>query len=118
MRHTSHFSGFITAADAVAHPYHYIPVEVPPGCTRIDVSYHWHAPGAERTGTVDIGIFDIRGIDPFTGGFRGWSGSARRTFFVARDSATPGYIPGPLLPGTWSVILGAYEIPEWVCTGS
>ncbi len=112
MRTTAHFSTFITPAEAAAHPYHYLPVEVPPHCTRIDVSYHWYAPGADTNGTVDIGIFDVRGVEPFTGGFRGWSGSARRTLFLARDAATPGYIAGPLPAGTWSIILGAYDIPE------
>ncbi len=112
MRSTSHFSGFITPAEAAAHPYHYIPIAVPDGCTRIDVSYHWHAPGAAGGGTLDIGIFDTRGIEPYTGGFRGWSGSARRTFFIAREAATPGYIPGPLPAGAWSIVLGAYQVPE------
>src|SRR5688572_27374348 len=112
MRTTSHLSGDITPAEAAAHPYLYLPLDVPSGCSRIDVSYHWHAPGAADNGTIDIGIFDTRGIEPFTGGFRGWSGSARRTFFLARDAATPGYMPGPLPAGTWSIILGAYEVPE------
>ncbi len=112
MRTATHFSGHITPAQAAAHPYLYLPLEVPPGCTRIDISYHWHAPGADDPGTIDIGIFDTRGTEPFTGGFRGWSGSARRTFFITREVATPGYVPGPLPPGTWSIILGAYEVPE------
>jgi hypothetical protein len=63
-------------------------------------------------GWLDIGIFDIRGTEPYTGGFRGWSGSDRRTFFIERDRATPGYVSGPLPAGTWSVVLGGYEVPE------
>jgi hypothetical protein len=112
MRTTADFSGFITPAQAAVQPYLYLPIDVPLGCTRIDVSYHWHAPGADDRATIDIGMFDVRGIEPFTGGFRGWSGSARRTFFIAREAATPGYIAGPMPAGAWSIILGAYEIPE------
>lgn len=44
-------------------------------------------------------------------GWRGWSGGARDTFVIGPDTATPGYLPGPLEPGTWSVILGLHRIP-------
>jgi hypothetical protein len=48
-------------------------------------------------------------------GFRGWSGGRRAEFFVARDSATPGYIPGELPAGNWRIILGLYRVvPEGV----
>ncbi|MBK7329127.1 MAG: PHP domain-containing protein [Dehalococcoidia bacterium] len=77
------------------------------------MAYHF-APVSEteEPATVDIGIFDVRGTEPLTGGFRGWSGSARRSFFIERESATPGFLAGPLPAGSWSVVLGGYEIPE------
>ena len=112
MRSVREFSGWATPVEAAAAPYHYVSFEVPPGCARIDVSYHYHAPGKPGEGTIDIGIFDIRGTEPFAGGFRGWSGSARRTFFIERERATPGYVAGPLPAGAWSIILGLYEVPE------
>ena len=112
MRSVEHVSGFVTPDEAAATPYHYVPVEVPPGCGRIDVSYHYHAPGQPGEGTIDIGLFDIRGTEPYTGGFRGWSGSARRTFFIERERATPGYLAGPLPSGQWWIILGFYEVPQ------
>jgi hypothetical protein len=107
------FEGVIRPEEARAHPYFYVPFDVPPRCSRIEVAYHY-APvrETEEPATVDIGIFDVRGTEPFTGGFRGWSGSDRRMFFLVRHEATPGYVPGPLPAGTWSVILGGYEIPE------
>ena len=113
MRRQSHFEGVISRAEALVHPYAYVPFEMPPRCTRIEVAYHY-APVSptDEPATLDIGLFDIRGTEPHTGGFRGWSGSDRRQFFVERTSATPGYVPGPLPAGTWSVILGGYEIPE------
>src|SRR5690606_1107231 len=48
-------------------------------------------------------------------GFRGWSGSARREFVITADSATPGYVPGIIQPGTWQVILGLHRIPADGC---
>lgn len=53
------------------------------------------------TNVVDIGIFDPsgRGLGD-TAGFRGWSGGARRHFRITRHWATPGYLAGPLAPGS------------------
>jgi hypothetical protein len=113
VRRRFNFEGHIAKAEAAGHPYLYVPFEVPARCTRIEVAYHY-APAATtaEAATLDIGIFDIRGTEPFTGGFRGWSGSDRRQFFIEHQRATPGYLAGPLPSGTWSVVLGAYEVPE------
>ena len=111
MRTRLDFDGFVGAAEAAAAPYLYVPFEVPLHCSRLDVSYQYMAVHGEEPCTVDIGIFDVRGTEPFTGGFRGWSGSDRRTFFIERERATPGYVAGPLPSGTWSVLLGLYEVP-------
>lgn len=74
------------------------------------VSYSYDKP-AVPPGTpgnaLDIGLFDERGVEA---GFRGWSGSARTEFFVRADDATPGYLPGPLTPGTWHIALGPYTV--------
>jgi hypothetical protein len=43
-------------------------------------------------------------------GFRGWSGGFRTSFSISASEATPGYLPGPLTPGTWHVILGPYTV--------
>src|SRR5689334_19407019 len=112
VRSLQQIEGFSGAAEAVAEPYRYVPFEVPLHCTRLSVSYQY-APvnSSEGPCTVDIGIFDVRGTEPLTGGFRGWSGSDRRTFFIERERATPGYVAGPLPAGTWSVLLGLYEVP-------
>jgi hypothetical protein len=60
---------------------------------------------APRSWRVDLGLFD-------PGGFRGWSGSARRVVFVGPDWATPGYLPGEVTPGVWRVRLGPHALPE------
>ncbi|WP_225845374.1 CehA/McbA family metallohydrolase [Streptomyces sp. HPF1205] len=91
----------------------YLPVEVPPGVRQIAVSYTYDRPGVPA-GTVgnacDIGVFDQRGIELGGRGFRGWSGGARTEFAISGDQATPGYLAGPVEPGTWHVVLGPYTV--------
>jgi hypothetical protein len=91
--------------DPGAADWVYLPVDVPHGVRQIGVSYTYDKP-AEPSGTVtnslDLGIFDQRGIDLRGKGFRGWSGGARTTLFVAAEQATPGYeVPAPF-PGNLS----------------
>ena len=100
--------------------YKHIPFEVPAGIGRIDVAYEYDSaissdPTVTGGNTVDIGIFDARGIEFMNAGFRGWSGSARREFFIAHDDATPGYMPGPIQPGTWHICLGLYKVAPEGC---
>lgn len=94
--------------------YHHVPFEMPPGMGRLEVRYDYESaissdPRLVGGNTLDIGIFDSRGIDFPGGGFRGWTGSARQEFFITPHEATPGYMPGPLSPGTWHVCLGLYK---------
>ncbi|ANW21894.1 phosphoesterase [Streptomyces clavuligerus] len=96
-----------------APDYVYLPVEVPPGVRELRVAYRYERP-AVPAGTagnaLDIGIFDERGTALGGKGFRGWSGGARSEFFLRADEATPGYVPGPVRPGTWHVVLGPYTV--------
>jgi hypothetical protein len=93
--------------------YVYLPFEVPPGTRELRVCYTYDRP-ATPAGTpgnaLDIGLFDERGTEVGGPGFRGWSGGARTEFFVRADDATPGYLPGPLHPGTWHIALGPYTV--------
>jgi hypothetical protein len=90
--------------------YAYVPFDVPPQAARISVSYQYDRAG--EANTIDIGLFDAgsSGSDTDPRGFRGWSGGRRSEFFISRDEATPGYLPGPLPAGTWRIILGLYKI--------
>jgi hypothetical protein len=97
-----------------------LPFEVPPQIGRIDVAYTYDAaissdPTLTGGNTIDIGLIDPRGAQFMTQGFRGWSGSARQSLYVAEDSATPGYMPGPIQPGTWHICLGAYKVAPGGC---
>ncbi|MFI9806412.1 CehA/McbA family metallohydrolase [Streptomyces sp. NPDC052301] len=87
--------------------YVHLPVDIPPGTRELHVSYTYdRSPG----NALDIGLFDERGFEVGGTGFRGWSGGARTEFFVRADDATPGYLPGPLHPGTWHIALGPYTV--------
>jgi len=94
---------------ATEGPYHPVPIEIPPGTTRIDVAMAYAKAG---DCIIDLGLMDPRTTAfPSPAGFRGWSGGARDAVFVATDDATPGYVPGPIPAGTWTILLGLYRVP-------
>lgn len=116
MRHKIRLDGTVTPADA-REQYVHIPFDVPPGARRLEVNYHYEnqVNGAQEFNAgnnIDIGVFDVRGADFLTGGFRGWSGGARSAFFIAPDAATPGYLRGPLQPGAWTLMFGLSKIDD------
>ena len=90
----------------------YLPFDVPEGVRRITVTVtHDRLPRLGSTGNVlDLGIFGPAGSggpgDAGRAGFRGWSGGARSRFTISPTDATPGYLPGPIDPGSWQVALG------------
>lgn len=104
--------------------WHYVPFDLPRGVREIEVSYDYDStptPIGMSANVIDIGIFDPSGHELGNAeGFRGWSGGARRTFRISRSAATPGYLPGPITPGRWHVILGPVAIVppgvDWTLT--
>jgi len=112
-------SGHVTPDDKAASDYQLLAFDMPPGLSCLTVSYEYSgavsaALPAGSGNVLDIGCFDPRGSQFLRGeGFRGWSGSARREFTISPAEATPGYLPGPIYPGTWHILLGLYHIlPE------
>jgi len=105
---SGHFDG-VTTPD-----WHYLPIQVPQGTRRIDVSYEYTKTDTGlgfSLNVIDLGMFDPSGHGlGNVAGFRGWSGGARKGFTITRTSATPGYIAGPMTPGVWNVILGPVAI--------
>jgi hypothetical protein len=93
-------SGRWTLQDRFSSVRHHLPVEVPAGTHALQVELEYRRAGA----VIDLGC-----IGP--AGFRGWSGSARRSFVISADQATPGYLPGEPEPGTWQIVLGLHKIP-------
>ena len=97
-------SGRWTFEDRFASAWHYLPVQVPPGCREVRAELEYDRTAA----TLDLGCLGAAG-------FRGWSGGARRSFVISADAATPGYLPGEPEPGTWHVMIGIYRLrPEGV----
>ncbi len=113
--------GHLSLADKEASAYRLLPFEVPEQIARLEISYRFSddKPGGflQQPGNVlDIGLFDPRGSEFLQArGFRGWSGAARRVFTLSADEATPGYLPGPILPGRWEILLGLYRILPQGC---
>ncbi len=112
-------AGHVTRQEKRSGDYRYLPFDVTPGVTRIDVHYDYNRTSfgesrAGRENVLDIGIFSpgAPGDQPV---FRGWSGGARSEFFVGLADATPGYLAGPLPAGIWTVILGLYRIGDAGC---
>ena len=94
-------AGRWTLEDRFASPWHYLPVEVPPGTGGLRVEFDYDR--------ADGTVLDLGCLGP--GGFRGWSGGARESFVITRDAATPGYLPGELEAGTWQVMIGVHRVP-------
>src|ERR1700716_1831044 len=83
-------SGRWTLEDRFGGPWQYLPVDVPDGTCGLRAELEYDRSSA---------VLDLGCIGP--GGFRGWSGGARRAFVITRDEATPGHPPGDLDRGAW-----------------
>jgi hypothetical protein len=100
--------------------YAHVPFEVPAGVQALHVRYEYSDripsdPLLSGGNTLDIGLFDPRGIAPSSTGFRGWSGSEKLDFWVTATWATPPYLAGPITAGTWHVLLGPYKVGPRGC---
>ena len=93
-------TGVWTLDDRLASPWHYLPVEVAPGTAALRVELEYERAGA---------VLDLGCLGP--SGFRGWSGGARKSFVIAAEAATPGYLPGEIDPGLWQVVIGLHMVP-------
>jgi hypothetical protein len=93
--------GVITHADN--HSYRDVPFTVPADITRLTIDFSYTT--RDQHTTIDLGLFDGER-------FRGWSGGNKATFTISETDATPSYLPGPLRPGTWKLVLGIPNIRE------
>src|SRR5438067_640586 len=113
--------GRFTAPDL--RRYSLVPFQVEPGHHQIHVRYSYtDRIDADQFlsggNTLDIGLFDPRGTETGSMGFRGWSGSDQLEFVVGDEWATPPYTPGPILAGTWNLLLGPYKVGPRGCDWS
>lgn len=102
------FTGTLRKEDKERADYKYVHFSVPKQADMIHVSYDYPNTTTNKN-TVDIGVFGPKGS------FRGWSGSARMSFFISNHAATPGYLLGEIYPGRWKIILGLYAISPEGC---
>ena len=93
--------GTITEKDR--ETYVEVPFKVGEGVVRLTVDFSYT--GHERKTTIDLGLFDGEK-------FRGWSGGNKSSFTISETDATPSYLPGPIRPGVWKLILGVPSIAD------
>ena len=81
--------------------YRELPFRVPAGVDAITVEFNYSGE-ADRT-VIDLGLADPKR-------FRGASGGNKRRFTLSESYATPSYLPGPIIAGTWKLMLGIPNI--------
>ncbi|WP_242618087.1 CehA/McbA family metallohydrolase [Edaphobacter modestus] len=94
-----------TITEAQRETYVEVPFTVPAGVMRVSVEFHYT--GHEKKATIDLGLLDNER-------FRGWSGGNKSAFTVSESDATPSYLPGPVRPGVWKLLLGVPSMPDGV----
>lgn len=77
-----------------------VPFTVPAGTEEVFVEH----PSQEPANILDYGLWDSTG-------FRGYGGGNSEGFGVNDTGSTRSYLPGPIVPGTWAVMIGAAKIP-------
>jgi hypothetical protein len=105
---TYSFSGRLTDADAKSFLPQ--PFTIPPGTTQLAVRFAYgprRAPSVPGSNLLCLSLF----------GPEGWRGTGHNrddnSFTVSAQAATPGFMPGPLLPGEWSVVIETHMVmPE------
>lgn len=94
-----------TISGSQNNTYVEVPFQVPDGIVSITVTFHYTQ--REQHTALDLGIFDPER-------FRGWSGGNKDNFTISTTNATPSYLPGPLIPGQWKLIIGVPNIRQTV----
>jgi hypothetical protein len=94
-----------TVTHADHQTYVELPFQVPQGIARITVESTYTE--RDKHTTIDLGLFDGER-------FRGWSGGNKASFTLSETDATPSYLPGPIRPGRWKLILGVPNVREGV----
>lgn len=97
--------------------YFTVPFEVPEAIERLSLNYHYprrpemdhELPNGRYAACDELNIIDLGLIAP-DGRQVGASGSDKLALTVSETDATPGYLPGPIVPGTWQILVGAYKV--------
>jgi hypothetical protein len=94
-----------TITEANRESYVEVPFKVPAGVVRVSVEFAYTE--HEHQTTIDLGLLDNER-------FRGWSGGNKNAFTVSESDATPSYLPGPVRPGEWKLLLGVPSVGKGV----
>jgi hypothetical protein len=84
--------------------YKYLPFEVPRRTKRLDVKLT-----VNGEDSVGVGLFDWRGTEYQSPGFRGVYGEEDHEFFLAPQRASVAFIPGDVRSGKWTVIVPVFR---------
>jgi hypothetical protein len=79
----------------------FLPFTVPPGTAEIQIDHSFSPSG----NILDWGLNDQKG-------YRGWGGGLTDSLIINARAATRCYVPGPLTPGEWKVVVGKAELVE------
>lgn len=101
----------LTGTATARGQYLYLPFSVPAGVNRVAVEVS-NSSAAPRRAALGAGLFDSRGVRFGSPGFRGIYGSELSSFFVAPGSASRAFVPGPIRPGRWHVVVPVYLVFE------
>lgn len=93
---TMHHEGDVAAAGG---DYVDVAFIVPAGTAEIRVA---HSDGSDAV-ILDWGVWS-------PGGFRGWGGGLTDDAVIGVDQSSRGYLPGPITPGTWTVVVGKAQL--------
>ena len=85
----------------VAGDYLVVPFEVPAGTVEFDVART--VPGGEVV--LDFGVWGPSGA-------RGWGGGLTEPTTIGVKESSRGYLPGPIAPGTWQLVVGKARVPS------
>lgn len=77
-----------------------VAVDVPAGAVECDIA---HSDGS------DFVILDW-GVWAPDGSFRGWGGGNTEDAIIGVDQSSRSYLPGPIAPGTWTVVIGKAKL--------
>jgi hypothetical protein len=95
---TLHFEGDIPAEGG---DYVEVAFEVPEGTQEIQVAHD----DLSDAVILDWGVWSPEG-------FRGWGGGNTEDAIIGIEESSRSYLPGPITPGTWTVVIGKALVPS------
>ncbi|MBN2258687.1 MAG: PHP domain-containing protein [Anaerolineaceae bacterium] len=97
--------------------YFTLPFKVPENISRLSIAYEYSRrpekdikiPGGMFTSQMEENVVDLGLIRP-DGSQAGVSGSDKLEISISDTFSTQGYQSGPITPGEWNILVGAYKI--------